>query len=75
MQRAYDAYKRWYTDNHADKNWKNRKQLQAYLDEKFKTKLISGSKNKHYIGVSEIEISPVNINSNYQNCMIDELDD
>ena len=75
MQRAYDAYKRWYTDNHADKNWKNRKQLQAYLDEKFKTKLMSGSKNKHYIGVSEIEISPVNIDSNYVNCMVDELDD
>ena len=76
MQELYNAYKAWYTDNHADKLWKNRKELQTFLDEKFKSKVISGSKEKQYIGIKVMTLPNYMAGGSYNsNCMIDdELD-
>ena len=56
--------------------WKNRKELQTFLDEKFKSKVISGSKEKQYIGIKVMTLPNYMAGGSYNsNCMIDdELD-
>ena len=77
---AYRAYTMWYNANHADKNIKNRKELQAFMDQKFTSKK-TGSKSKSYIGIKIIErndgydsFNPASFAHTDDTCLIDDLD-
>ena len=73
---AHQEYQSWYNSNHPNSNGqKNRKEFQAFMDEKFKSKS-TGGRNKTYLG---IKIKSDNEFDSYSNgndtCMIDdELD-
>jgi P4 family phage/plasmid primase-like protien len=75
LLQAYDAYRQWYSDNHADKNWKKRKEFQAFMDEKYKTKNIRGAKEKCYIGIKLCNKGTDDHSYiDNEDCVIDELD-
>ena len=51
FNQAHQAYQSWYNSNHPNSSGqKNRKEFQAFMDEKFKTKSLGG-RNKVYIGI------------------------
>ena len=77
---VYRSYTIWYNANHADKNIKNRKELQAFMDQKFTSKK-TGSKSKSYIGIKIIDrndgydsFNPVSFAQTDGACLIDDLD-
>jgi len=78
MTTAFQSYTNWYHANHADKNQKNRKELQSFMDGRYKFKQ-SGGKNKTYLGIKlrdradTVESFSSDINST--ECMIDDEED
>ena len=78
FNQAHQAYQSWYNSNHPNSSGqKNRKEFQAFMDEKFKTKSLGG-RNKVYIGIklreNEFE-SFGNMSMSSESCMIDDEKD
>ena len=79
LLQAYDAYRQWYQAQKGDKNWKKRKEFQAFMDDKYKTKSITGSKEKCYLGIKLVSMESSHLGGGYSfvpnpTCEIDDLD-
>jgi len=77
---VYRSYTIWYNANHADKNIKNRKELQAFMDQHFTSKK-NGNKQKIYVGLKIKDrddeygsFQSTSFASSGTDCMIDDLD-
>ena len=76
IDKIYEIYRTWYRGVNADEKPKKRKELQAYLDEKYGRYFAPGvsSKEKGYRGLKIKPMNPSFADDDVE-CIIDELDE